>query len=157
EGFDSAQLLVLGLGDLMLVHQERVDPHLMVGPLVLAAVPAPHREGAGWKEDHIDAALGCDRRRRLDTCWRIAALAAAEDREWRQDDISQNRFPPSFARHHFSTSSSTPIQQGYPASVSSWGSGRFITSTTEPYTIPVKSWSTCSMSSLGPSLLVQRP
>src|SRR5262245_14951773 len=35
--------------------------------------------------------------------------------------------------------------------------GRFMTRTTEPYAIPVKSWSACSMSSLGPSLLDQRP
>ncbi len=35
--------------------------------------------------------------------------------------------------------------------------GRFMTNTTDPYAIPVRSCSACSMSSIGPSLLVQRP
>ena len=79
EGLDLAELFVLGLGHLVLVHQERVDPDLVHGLLLLAAVPAPHLEGAGRNEDHLAAALGRDRRQpRRPACGSAGPLTARE-------------------------------------------------------------------------------
>ncbi len=54
---DFPESFVLGLCDLMLVHEKCVDSHLMDRYFVVAAVRAPHRESPAGNEDHRDTTL----------------------------------------------------------------------------------------------------